>query len=327
MRLPSGKTSRWLSWPQLVAIIVAAVLAFWAGSNIVAALAERGIRLGFGFLGAPANFDIGDAPIDYTPADTIARALFVGLVNTARISAAGWIACLVLGFALGLARLSGNPPLRAAAKAFVDVVRNTPLLLLLFFLIASLHALPTAREAIALLPGFFLSDRGLVGPLPRFGGEGGFGLDVPRLVGFNFSGGFALSPEFTALLLALTIHHGVHVSEVVRGAILAIPRGQHEASRALGLTRWRAMRLIIIPQAVRAMVPLLASNCVSLTKNSSLAVAIGFADIVSILNTTANQTGHAIEAMLLMILVYLTMSLIVSAALNWYNARLLRVAR
>ena len=327
MRLPSGRTPRALGWPQLVAIVVAAALMFWIGSNIVAALAERGIRLGFGFLGTPANFDIGDAPIDYTPADTIARALFVGLVNTARISAAGWIACLGLGFVLGLARLSANPPLRGAAKAFVDVVRNTPLLLVLFFLMASLHALPAARDAIEFLPGFFLSDRGLVGPLPRLGGASGIGWDVPRLDGFNFSGGFALSPEFTALLLALTIHHGVHVSEVVRGAMLAVPRGQHEAARALGLTRWRTMRLVIIPQAVRAMVPLLASNCVSLTKNSSLAVAIGFADIVSILNTTANQTGHAIEAMLLMILVYLTLSLIVSGAMNWYNARLLRIAR
>ena len=327
MRLRSGRTARRSGWQPLVAIIVATGLAFWIGSNVATALAGRGVRLGFGFLGTPANFDIGDAPIDYTPADTIARALFAGLVNTARISAAGWVACLLLGFALGLARLSVNPPLRGAAKAFVDIVRNTPLLLLLFLLMASLHALPTAREAIEFLPGFFLSDRGLVGPLPRFGGEGGIGWDIPRLEDFNFSGGFALSPEFTALLLALTIHHGVHVSEVVRGAMLAVPRGQHEAARALGLTRWRTMRLVIIPQAVRAMVPLLASNCVSLTKNSSLAVAIGFADIVSVLNTTANQTGHAIEAMLLMILVYLTLSLIVSGAMNWYNGRLLRIAR
>ena len=326
MRLRSGSSRRSIGKGHVAAMILAVAGVAWLGLIVVQALGQRGIVLGFGFLDQPANFDIGDAPIRYSPDDSIGRALLVGLINTARISAAGWVLCLVLGFALGLMRLSTNPPLRGVAKGFVELVRNTPLLLLLFFLIASLHALPAARDAVEFLPGFFLSDRGLAGPLPRFGGNG-IGWEVPQLEGFNFTGGFSLSPEFTALLLALTIHHGAHVSEVVRGAVLAVPRGQHEAARALGLTRWRSMRLVIIPQAIRAMVPLLASNCVSLTKNSSLAVAIGFADVVSILNTTGNQTGHAIEAMLLMIATYLTLSLVVAGAMNWYNARLLRIAR
>jgi general L-amino acid transport system permease protein len=126
------------------------------------------------------------------------------------------------------------------------------------------------------------------------------------------------------LLVALVLHHGAHVSEVVRGAIVAVPPRQRDAALALGLTRFQALRLVVVPQALRAMVPLLASNCVSLTKNSSLAVAIGFPDVVSILNTTANQTGHAIETMLLMIAIYLTLSLAVAAALNSYNAAVMR---
>lgn len=327
MRPRSGRSSGSFGKGSFAAAIVAVVGLAWLGLNVIGALDQRGITLGFGFLGRPANFDIGDAPISYGPQDTFARALLVGLINTARISAAGWVACVALGFILGLMRLSSNPPLRAVARGFVELVRNTPLLLLLLFIMASLHALPTARDAIEFLPGFFLSDRGLAGPLPQFGVDGWVGWDAPHLEGFNFIGGFTLSPEFTALLLALTVHHAAHVSEVVRGAVLAVRRGQHEAARALGLSRWRSMRLVILPQALRAMVPLLASNCVSLTKNSSLAVAIGFADVVSILNTTANQTGHAIEAMLLMIVMYLSLSLVVATSMNWYNARVLRTVR
>ena len=150
---------------------------------------------------------------------------------------------------------------------------------------------------------------------------------VPRLRAFSFVGGLTLSPELAALLGALVLHHGAHISEVVRGAVLAVPRGQRDAAAALGLSRVQALRFVIVPQALRAMVPLLATNCVSLIKNSSLAVAIGFPDVVSILNTTANQTGHSIEAMLIMIAVYLSLSLVVAAALNAYNARLLARGR
>jgi general L-amino acid transport system permease protein len=149
-------------------------------------------------------------------------------------------------------------------------------------------------------------------------------VDRPRLDGFNFVGGLTVSPELTALLAALVLHHAAHISEVVRGAVLAVPSRQRDAAYALGLSRAQTMRFVVIPQALRAMVPLLATNCVSLTKNSSLAVAIGFPDLVSILNTTANQTGHAIETMLIMIVVYLTLSLVVAAAMNAYNRRLLR---
>ena len=149
-------------------------------------------------------------------------------------------------------------------------------------------------------------------------------VDRPKLEGFNFVGGLTVSPELTALLAALVLHHAAHISEVVRGAVLAVPSRQRDAAYALGLSRAQTMRFVVIPQALRAMVPLLATNCVSLTKNSSLAVAIGFPDLVSILNTTANQTGHAIETMVLMIVVYLTLSLVVAATMNAYNRRLLQ---
>jgi ABC-type amino acid transport system permease subunit len=220
----------------------------------------------------------------------------------------------LFGFVLGVLRLSNNMAVRGVVRSTVELMRITPLLLLLLFLAATLHGMPSPKNALQPLPGVFLSDRGLV--LPFF--------DRPRLVGFNFVGGIALSPEFAALLGALVMHHAAHVSEIVRGAILAVPRTQTDAALALGLTRAQTFRFVIIPQALRAMVPLLATACVSLTKNSSLAVAIGFPDVVSILNTTANQTGHSIETMLIMIAVYLSLSLAVAALMNRYNARLLR---
>jgi general L-amino acid transport system permease protein len=144
------------------------------------------------------------------------------------------------------------------------------------------------------------------------------------LSGFNFVGGTTLSPELAALIGALLLHHAAHISEVVRGAVLAVPRGQREAALAIGLRPGQTSRFVVVPHALRAMVPLLATNCVSLIKNSSLAVVVGFPDVVSILNTTANQTGHVIEAMAIMVVVYLSLSLLSAAGLNWYNARLMR---
>jgi len=353
---------------QGLALGVAAAALWWLASNAATTLDQNGISLGFGFLRQPANFEIGDAPIAYSPADSFVRAILVGLANTARVSVLGWVLATALGFLLGVLRLSRTPAVRGVARAVVELVRNVPLLLLLLFLAATMHALPAARAALEPLPNVFVSDRGLVVPslglsvfqwalgvaalsvlatgalLPsvRRGrawklfvatsvmafvvplGIAPPDVDRPRLDGFNFVGGLTVSPELTALLAALVLHHAAHISEVVRGAVLAVPSRQRDAAYALGLSRAQTMRFVVIPQALRAMVPLLATNCVSLTKNSSLAVAIGFPDLVSILNTTANQTGHAIETMLIMIVVYLTLSLVVAAAMNAYNRRLLR---
>ena len=296
---------------------LAAAVLWWLARNTAVTLEQNGIDLGFGFLQQPAGFDIGETPIAYSPADTFLRAIAVGLVNTLRASVVGWVLSIALGFMLGILRLADNPAVRGLARSVVELVRNVPLLLLLLFLAATMQALPSAREALEPFPGVFISNRGLV--LPTLG-------SVPRLEGFNFVGGITLSPELTALVAALTLHHAAHISEVVRGAILGVSSRQRDAAHALGLSRAQTLRFVVVPQALRAMVPLLATNCVSLTKNSSLAVAIGFPDVVSILNTTANQTGHAIETMLIMIAVYLTLSLAVAFVMNAYNRRVLRPA-
>lgn len=353
---------------QGIALGLAAAALWWLGSNTANTLGQHGISLGFGFLRQPANFEIGDAPVAYSPSDTFARAILVGLANTARVSVLGWIFAIALGFVLGILRLASNPAVRGVVRAIVELVRNVPVLLLLLLLAATMQALPSARSAVEPLPGVFVSERGLV--VPSLGLSAvqmtlGIALvatliagavrarlrstvewkvcatimalavivsivvsppafERPRLQGFNFVGGTTISPELTALLAALVLHHAAHISEVVRGAVLAVPARQRDAAVALGLSRSQTMRFVVVPQALRAMVPLIATNCVSLTKNSSLAVAIGFPDVVSILNTTANQTGHAIETMLIMIAVYLTLSLVVASAMNAYNRRLLR---
>jgi general L-amino acid transport system permease protein len=289
------------------------LLAWWLARNIELGLARQGLSLGFGFLKQPASFDIGETTgIRFGPEDSFGRAILVGLANTARVSVIGAVLAIVLGFALGLLRLADSAAMRGLVRGLVEVVRNTPLLLLLLLLIATLHAMPAPANAFQPLPGVFVSDRGLV--LPLFG--------RPHLAGFNFVGGVALSPEFAALLGALVLHQSAHISEVVRGAVLGVPRGQRDAALALGMSRWQVLRHVVVPQALRAMVPLLATNCVSLVKNSSLAVAIGFPDVVSILNTTANQTGHGVETMLIMVAVYLAISGVVAGLLNAYNVRI-----
>jgi general L-amino acid transport system permease protein len=304
---------RWLAVLAGVAVVV------WCIHNAAANLAARGLALGFGFLGQPANFAIGDtAWLRFGPEDTIGRAIVVGLLNTVRVSLLGCVLALALGFALGLSRLSSNPGLTGLIRGYVETIRSTPLLLLLLLLAALVHGLPPAANAIS-FHGIFLSDRGLFLPGLHLWPPG---IELPRRTRFDFVGGIALSPELAALLGALVLHQSAHISEVVRGAIQAVPRGQIEAAHALGLSHWQTLRLVTVPQALRAMVPLLATNCVSLIKNSSLAVAIGFPDVVSVLNTVGNQTGHSVETMVIMVAVYLGASLTVAYALNRYNARI-----
>jgi len=190
-----------------------------------------------------------------------------------------------------------------------------PLLVQLFFWYAVItEALPPPRAALAPLPGVFLTNRGIY--LPTFSG-------VPALQGFNFSGGTSLSPEFAALLIGVVVYTAAFIAEIVRAGVLSVPRGQSDAGRAIGLTAFQNTRSVVLPQALRAIVPPLASQYLNLTKNSSLAVAIGYPDLVSIANTTINQTGQAIEGVALIMAVYLTISLAISALMNWYNARIL----
>ena len=278
------------------------------------------------FCRQPANFEIGDAPIAYSPADSFVRAILVGLANTARVSVLGWILAIALGFVLGVLRLATNPAVRGVARAFVELVRNVPLLLLLLFLAATMHTLPPRARAASCCRRVrsigLCSIVGSAGARARRGARRLVGDDRAdagdrrpqrsqrRVSHFRLDAALTDSTSSrrltgaAALLGARAASRGAHFRGRARRGARG-PARQRDAAVALGLSRCQTLRFVVVPQALRAMVPLLATNCVSLTKNSSLAVAIGFPDVVSILNTTANQTGHAIETMLIMIVVYL----------------------
>ncbi|NGM85753.1 amino acid ABC transporter permease [Parapusillimonas sp. SGNA-6] len=351
-------------------------------SNTLHNLAVRNISTGFDFLDREAGFAIGESSIAYTPADTYARAIWVGILNTLRVSILGIVAATVFGTILGIARLSKNWLVSRVAGAYIEVMRNIPLLLQLFFWYAIItESMPGPRDALKPLPGVFISNRGL--KLPGIHGDaidwmiGGLGVaivaivlcahwarkrqdatgkifplfrvaaalivalplvgwlvsggsltvDMPVLKGFNFAGGITLSPEFAALLAGLIIYTSAFVAEVVRSGIQSVNQGQWEAAGALGLSRGRMLRLVILPQALRVIVPPMTSQYLNLTKNSSLAVAIGYPDIVSVVNTTLNQTGQAIEGILIIMAAYLTVSLSISIFMNWYNKRIALVER
>jgi general L-amino acid transport system permease protein len=299
---------------QAAAIVAALLVAWFFISNTLANLEERRIASGLGFLGREAGFEISESAfLRYGAADTYLRALIVGLTNTLAIALIGIVLATVLGTAIGLARLSKNVLLKALSATYVEFIRNVPLLVQLFFWYAVItEVMPGPREALAPLPGVFLSNRGLFFPTLS---------SVPELQGFNFAGGAQVSPEFAALLVGLVTYTAAFIAEIVRAGVLAVDRGQGEAAHALGLSRAQATRLVILPQALRVIVPPMTSQYLNLTKNSSLAVAIGYPDLVSIANTTMNQTGQAIEGIAIIMLVYLTISLSISAFMNWYNAR------
>jgi general L-amino acid transport system permease protein len=300
---------------QAAAILAAVLVAWFLISNTMANLEERRIASGFGFLGRESGFEIGETVfMRYSASDSYARALVVGLTNTLAVSIIGVGIATVIGTFIGLSRLSRNFLLRNAAAAYVEFMRNVPLLVQLFFWYAVItEGMPGPREALSPFPGFFISNRGIF--FPTFSG-------VPELQGFNFAGGGAISPEFAALLIGLATYTAAFIAEIVRAGVLAVHRGQTEAARALGLSRAQTTRLIVLPQALRVIVPPLTSQYLNLTKNSSLAVAIGYPDLVSIANTTMNQTGQAIEGIAIIMAVYLTISLSISAFMNWYNARI-----
>jgi general L-amino acid transport system permease protein len=300
---------------QAAAVAALAAGAWFLISNTAANLAERRIAGGFGFLDREAGFEIGESFfLRYDAGQTYLQALAVGLANTLTVSAIGIVLATVLGVAIGLLRLSGNALARGLGAAYVEFLRNVPLLVQLFFWYALItDALPGPREALEPLPHVFLSNRGIF--LPGFSG-------VPTLQGFNFAGGIAISPEFGALLVGLSVYTAAFIAEIVRAGVLAVPRGQVEAGLALGLGRAPLLGRIVFPQALRVIIPPLASQYLNLVKNSSLAVAIGYPDLVSIANTTMNQTGQAIEGVAIIMAVYLTISLAISAAMNWYNARI-----
>jgi general L-amino acid transport system permease protein len=225
-----------------------------------------------------------------------------------------------LGLVIGIARLSGIWIVSTVARVYVEVMRNTPLLLQLLFWYTLTQGLPAPADALNPLPGVYLCFRGLFLPAPILHrGFPGIGGEWPAFVGFGFQGGTSVSPEFAALLVGLSTYTAAFIGETVRGGIMAVGRGQSEAAAALGLSRLHALRFIVLPQALRVIIPPTTSQFLNLFKNSSLSVAIGYPDLMSITNTTLNQTGQAIEAIALAMAVSLAVSLSLSAGMNLYN--------
>ena len=354
-------------------VLVAAAL--WR--NVHANLAARQIRSGFGFLAAPAGFDIGEGPLRYAPTDTVAWAFAAGLANTLRVALLGIVLSTVLGTLVGVGRLSRNALVRWGCTAYVEVLRNVPLLLqLLAWYLLITELLPDPATPLALAPHVYLSKGGLQLPAPLWAPGWGLvlaalplgllaaaalaraagrarertghpsrlrllvpavvvalplaawlaggaprALDLPEVGPFNVSGGLGLSPELLALLTGLTTFTAASIAEIVRAGVLAVPHGQSEAAAAIGLSRRQSLRLVVLPQARRIVLPPLTSQYLNLTKNSSLAVVIGYPDVVSVANTTMNGNGQALECILIIMAVYLTVNLLTSAAMGWYERR------
>jgi len=304
---------------QLVIAAGILALSWWLLDITAANMRERGIRSGFDFLFEPAGFAIGESLLPFDSADSALWALAAGLANTLRVAVPAIIASTLLGTLVGLGRLSPNLLMRATCTGYVETLRNVPLLLQLlawYFVVTDL--LPAASEAMQLLPHVFLSKSGLAVPWP--GGEGSV-LDLPLRAEMGIAGGAALTPEFVALLLGLSLYTAAYVAETVRAGIEAVPRGQSDAALALGLTRLQLFRLVLLPQALRAILPPLTNQHLSLTKNASLAVAIGYPDLVSVANTTLNQSGRAAECIALIMAVYLILSLLTAWLGTWLERR------
>jgi general L-amino acid transport system permease protein len=316
--------TRAITWQILLVAVVAAIaaaIAFTTAGN----LRERGIASGFAFLGRAAGFEIARGVVEFSSQDSYARALLVGLLNTLRVSLLGIVLATALGVALGVARLSNIWIVSAIARSYLELMRNTPLLLQLLFWYSLTQALPGPREALNPLPSVFLCFRGLFLPGLSFqASDPWIAFDRPVLVGFGFQGGASVSPEFAALLVGLTTYTAAFIGEIVRGGVLAVDRGQVEAAAALGLSRMKTLRFVVLPQALPVIIPPTTSQFLNLLKNSSLAVAIGYPDLISITNTTLNQTGQAIEAVALAMAAYLVVSGSVSLAMNAYDAAILR---
>lgn len=352
----------------------------WLAWNAHANLTQRGIAMGFDYLGEAARFPMAESLLTYQPTDSYGRAFVVGLVNTLYISALVIVASTVLGFGLALARRSRHPLVNGIATVYLEAVRNTPLVvqLLFWYSLVTLN-LPPVRQALQPLPGVFLSVRGLFFPsvsvqgnvqalaggllaaalvlwgawrlarrstaravpwrplgvvsalavMALAAGWGGATLQVdsPTLRGLNFIGGTAFTPEFTALLVGLTIYSAAFSGEIIRGGIDAVPGGQWEAAHSLGLKAGAALRWIVVPQALRVIIPPMTSQYLSIIKNTTLALAVGYPDLSFVITTTINQTGQAIEGVAVLMAVYLSISLSVSLFMNLYNRRLLRTQR
>lgn len=278
----------------------------------------------FDFLTQPAGFDIGETGLlVYDAAQPLWRALLVGLGNTLRVSLPALVLASVLGLLVALARTSSSRVWQAMGGMYVDTVRNTPVLLqLLMWYFLLVEWLPDSTEALALAPGLWLSKGGLAFPWWATDPESGVAAwSWPVQDTFNVVGGAAVTPEFLALAVALSVYTGAFLSEVIRAGIESVPASLVEAAQTLGATRIQQIFKVLLPQALRAIVPAATNQYLNLIKNSSLAVAVGYPDLVSVGNTAINQTGRAVECVLVMMSVYLMLSLLTALLMNWFNAR------
>ena len=281
---------------QLIFVFLAVVIVIILWGNVRRNLQQLGIQFGFNFLKQQASFDIGETIVNYQPTDTYNYALLVGLINSLRIAIMSILLTTIVGITAGISRLSDNWLVRKISFVYVEIFRNTPLLLqLLFWYFAIFLSFPKAENKISFLGFANFSQNGIEFPW------------------------FTLSPEFSSLLLGLTFYTGAFIAEIVRGGIKSVPQGQWEAATSLGLKPGLAMQLVIFPQALRVIIPPLTSQYLSLTKNSSLAIAIGYPDIYFVASTTFNQTGKAVEVMLLIMITYLILSLVISLIMNLFN--------
>ena len=367
-----------------VGLILALVLfGAWLIGNTTRNLQQANIATGCGFLSTRSGFDISQLPILYSSNASYGRALLVGFVNTLIVAGTGVVMATILGFLVGIGRLSGNFLVRGLSTIYVETFRNIPpLLVILFWYFGVLAVLPRPNQAIPIPGGAFLSNRGLQTPRAIFESTAmiafaalligilatvvlaryyrarqlatgerrsvllpGLALIVglplilfvvsgvpvsfefPTETRFNLTGGFQIKPEFLALFLALSVYTGAFIAEIVRAGILAVSHGQTEAASALGLRRNAILRLVVVPQAFRVIIPPLTSQYLNLTKNSSLGLAIGYPELVAVGSTVLNQTGQSVEVVAIWMVVYLTISLIVSLFMNWFNAKMALVER
>ncbi|MBX8523474.1 amino acid ABC transporter permease, partial [Pseudomonas cichorii] len=382
LSLSDPKVRAWLF--QIITVVAVVSLGWFMFDNTQTNLQHRGITSGFSFLERSAGFGIAQHLIDYTEADSYARVFVIGLLNTLLVSVIGIFLATILGFIIGVARLSQNWMINKLATVYVEVFRNIPpLLQILFWYTAVFLTLPGPRQAHGYLDMFFVSSRGLNMPkaIPaegawaflisiviailavvamvrwankRFEATGepfhkfwaALGLllvipglsmlifgspvhwELPQLKGFNFTGGWVLIPELISLTLALTIYTAAFIAEIVRSGIKSVSHGQTEAARSLGLRPGPTLRKVIIPQALRVIIPPLTSQFLNLAKNSSLAAAIGYPEMVSLFaGTVLNQTGQAIEVIAITMSVYLAISISISMLMNWYNKRIALIER
>ena len=367
--------------------IIVVLLLLWGLYEIIgntqANLKKLNQNFGFDFLTQASGFDLSSSLIEYSSTSTYGRAIVAGLLNTIIVAGLGIFFATIIGFVVGVMRLSKNRVVAGAATLYIELIRNIPLLLQIFMWYALvLKPLPGVKDAYSFFGSVFISKKGILMPHPNFGSGAWLAVvflalaiigtwayrkqarkkqdqtgkiapvwlisipimvlspfvgllfagwplsfDYPELKGFNFAGGMTMVPEMVALLIALIVYSATFIAETVRGGIQAVSHGQSEASSALGLSRGKALRLVIIPQAMRVIIPPLASQYLNLTKNSSLAIAIGFPDLMYSGGTVNNQSGKAIEVVFILMVVYLSLSLLTAAFMNWFNSRMKLVER